>query len=398
MFHSHHTHDIAVVGARCAGAATALLLARLGYDVALVDRAHFPSDTLSTHAIARGGVVQLQRWGLLDAVLTAGVPAIRQVSFHTDSMDMSRRVKHTAGVDHLMAPRRYVLDTLLVEAATAAGARLYEGTTVTSLLRDPIGHVTGVRTRASDGSETELSARLVVGADGVRSRMARDVGAVALMESTSPSGTFYAYFAGLDADGFEFHVSDRALAGVFPCAADEACVWISSPTEDSAAVRSAGAGKVAALVAQIEAGAPELGRRLRRCHSTSGVRGALGLPNVIRQPYGPGWALVGDAGYHRDPITGHGITDAFRDAELLARAIDRWLSEQEAESGALAGYQEERDRAIGTIFGITRALTEFPGVERFVGLQKQLSDAIEIEAETLAGQPALRAALNAVAA
>ena len=199
MFDSHHTHDIVVVGARCAGAATALLLARLGYDVALVDRAHFPSDTLSTHAIARGGVVQLQRWGLLDAVLTAGVPAIRQVSFHTDSMEMSRRVKHTAGVDHLIAPRRYLLDTLLVEAATAAGARLYEGTTVTSLLRDPSGRVTGVRTRASDGSETELSARLVVGADGLRSRTARDVGAVALIESTSPSGTFYAYFAGLDA-------------------------------------------------------------------------------------------------------------------------------------------------------------------------------------------------------
>ena len=398
MFDSHHTHDIVVVGARCAGAATALLLARLGYDVALVDRAHFPSDTLSTHAIARGGVVQLQRWGLLDAVMTAGVPAIRQVSFHTDSMEMSRRVKYTAGVDHLIAPRRYLLDTLLVEAATSAGAQLYQGTTVTSLLRDPGGRVTGVCTRASDGSETELSARLVVGADGVRSRTARAVGADALMESTSPSGTFYAYFAGLDADGFEFHVSDRALAGVFPCSADEACVWISSPTEDSAAVRSAGAGKVAALVAQIEAVAPELGRRLGRSHSTSGVRGALGLPDVIRKPYGPGWALVGDAGYHRDPVTGHGITDAFRDAELLARAIHRWLGEEEPEAQALVGYQEDRDQALGTIFGLTQALTGFPGVERFVRLQKLLSDAIEIEAETLAGQPALGAAVDAVAA
>ena len=335
MQNSVPTHDVVVVGARSAGAATAMLLARLGFDVALIDRAHFPSDTLSTHGISRGGVVQLSRWGLLEAVISAGAPPIRQVSFHTGTSELTRRIKPSAGVDHLLAPRRYVLDVLLVEAATDAGARLNGGTTVTGLVRNDDGRVTGVHTRGSDGSESAVFARLVVAADGVRSRLARGVGAPASTASISGSGTFFAYFNGLAADTFEFHVSDRALAGVFPSSAEEACVWISSPTADSAAVRSAGADKVRALVDQIEAAAPHLGRRLRRSRATSGVRGAMNLPNIIRRPVGPGWALVGDAGYHRDPITGHGMTDAFRDAELLAGAIDQWLSEEAAENGTI---------------------------------------------------------------
>ncbi|MET0694065.1 MAG: FAD-dependent monooxygenase, partial [Propionibacteriaceae bacterium] len=122
-----YQHDVVVVGSRCAGAASALLLARLGHDVALVDRAQFPSDTLSTHALARGAVVQLHRWGLRDAVLATGTVPIHQVSFSTGTTAMSRRVKDTAGVDHLLAPRRYVLDTLLVESAVQAGAQLYAG-------------------------------------------------------------------------------------------------------------------------------------------------------------------------------------------------------------------------------------------------------------------------------
>ncbi|MET1003910.1 MAG: FAD-dependent oxidoreductase [Propionibacteriaceae bacterium] len=384
-----YQHDVVVVGSRCAGAASALLLARLGHDVALVDRAQFPSDTLSTHALARGAVVQLHRWGLRDAVLATGTVPIHQVSFSTGTTAMSRRVKDTAGVDHLLAPRRYVLDTLLVESAVQAGAQLYAGTTVTGVQRSDDGRVTGVRTRQADGTEALITARLVIGADGVRSRMARAMGAAALTESTSPSGTFYAYFAGLEASGFEFHVSDRALAGVFPTTADEACVWISSPVGDSRSLRTAGAAKTAALVAQIGAVAPHLAPRLGRAQATSGVRGAISLPNVIRQPVGPGWALVGDAGYHRDPITGHGITDAFRDAELLARAVDSWLCGESSEAAALTGYHQARDEAIGSIFEITCALTAFPGVERFVALQKQLSDAIEVEACQLAAQPDL---------
>ena len=394
--HSHH--DVIIVGARCAGASTALLLARLGYDVALVDRATFPSDTPSTHAIARGGVVQLQRWGLLDAVLAAGTSAIRSVSFHSAGTAITRPVKDSAGVDHLMAPRRHVLDALLVEAAVMAGATLHVASTVTRLLRTVDGRVSGVSLRHSDGTDATLTGRLVVGADGVRSRLAREMRAPAVVAKTSPSGTFYTYVQGLDADGFEFHVSERALAGVFPTTEDEACVWISAPAADSRPLLSAGADKTSALVGQIEAAAPELGRRIRRSVVTARVRGAVNLPHVVRHPFGPGWALVGDAGYHRDPITGHGITDAFRDAEFLARAVDRWLSGEASEAGALDGYREQRDHAIGSILDLTWALTQFPGVSRFVGLQKQLSEALEVEATLLAGQPALRKAGDLVPA
>ena len=150
---------------------------------------------------------------------------------------------------------------------------------------------------------------------------------------------------------------------------------------------SAGADRPAALTASIAAAAPELGARLRRTRWASPIRGAINLPNVIRQPYGPGWALVGDAGYHRDPITGHGITDAFRDAELLARAVHQSLSGERDETSALSGYAFARNKAIGEIFGLTKALAAFPGVARFVELQKRLSDAIEREALTLAAQP-----------
>ena len=385
-------HDVIVVGARCAGAATALLLARLGYDVALVDRATFPSDTTSTHAIARGGVVQLQRWGLLASVLAAGTSPIRNVAFSSATAAVTRPVTDSAGVDHLLAPRRYVLDALLVEAAVAAGAKPYTACTVTHLLRAFDGRVSGVSLRRSDGTDVKLIARLVIGADGVRSRLARDTGARPVVETTSPAGTFYGYVAGLDADGFEFHVSERALAGVFPTTAEEACVWICAPAADSGSLLTAGADRAAALIDQIETASPSLGRRLRRSRVTSRVRGAMNLPNVIRRPAGAGWALVGDAGYHRDPVTGHGITDAFRDAELLAGAVDGWFSGVESEADALNGYRRRRDAALAPVFDLTCALAAFPGATRFVELQKQLSTALEAEASALAAQPAWGAA------
>ncbi len=382
-------HEVIVVGARAAGASTAMLLARMGHDVALVDKAHFPSDTLSTHALSRGGIVSLNRWGLLDDVLATGAPAVRQVTFGTAEGELTRTIKLTAGVDLLLAPRRLWLDALLADAAKRAGAELYLQTTVRDLVRDADGRVTGVTTTHQASGEARLTADLVVIADGVRSRLARAVGARSLTESISPSGTFYGYVDGLDDRGFEFHLAPRAMAGVFRTHDDQACVWISSPTAESRTLLSAGADRPAALTASIAAAAPGLGARLRRTSWASPIRGAINLPNVVRQPYGPGWALVGDAGYHRDPITGHGITDAFRDAELLARAVHQKLSGERDETSALSGYAFARNKSIGEIFGLTKALTAFPGVPRFVELQKRLSDAIEREALTLAAQPHL---------
>src|SRR5215213_1625862 len=141
---SRRCHDVVVVGARVAGSATAMLLARLGRDVVVVDQASFPSDTVSTHSIARSGVVQLRRWGLLDQVLESGAPAIRQVTFSAAGESVTRTIKHKAGVDFVMAPRRYVLDTILAGAAERAGAQLRPGVTVTGVRRDASGRAVGI--------------------------------------------------------------------------------------------------------------------------------------------------------------------------------------------------------------------------------------------------------------
>lgn len=383
------TADVVVVGARCAGAATAMLLARAGHDVIVVDRAAFPSDTLSTHAIARGGVVQLQRWGILDAVMASGAPAIRRVEFHTGAEPVVRAVKHRYGVDHLVAPRRHVLDPLLQQAAESAGARLRTGTTVTDVLRDPDGRVAGVTARDERGP-IELRARFVVGADGLKSRIARAVGARMVERRPSASATHYAYFAG-DWPAMEYHLGDGSFAGVFPTHGGEACVWVCAPDDWALARRRGNTTIDDAFRAMVEATSPALADRLLDAVATSRARGMMSIPNQIVQPVGVGWALVGDAGYHRDAITGHGISDAFRDAELTAVAVDRALRSPSEEQEALLWYEAERERLLREIFELTCELSAVPPLPRFVELQKQLAAAIDRHAGELAERPLLAA-------
>ena len=380
-------HEIAVVGSRAAGAATALLAARKGHDVVVVDRALLPSDTLSTHAIARTGVVQLHRWGLLDEVVASGAPPIHQVTFTTPEGTMSRTVKASAGVDFLVAPRCYVLDTIVAEAAAEAGATLRLGVTVTDLRRDLSGRVTGLSGRGQDGEPVEIEASVVVGADGLGSRVARSAGAPVVENRGANGAAWYAYHRGPAWSGIEFFVTEGALAGVFPTHGDEACIWICIPaTSARAASRSAGtlAGGFDRLLARH---APALAERLAGSERTSPVRGMVGQPNQVRQAWGPGWALVGDALYHRDAITGHGISDAYRDAELLACALDDGLRHPRGLDRALDRYRREAEAARREIFDLTCALAEFPPPGQFIELQRQLSAAIETEATALAARP-----------
>ena len=384
---SHHRHhDVVVVGARAAGSATALLLARMGHDVAVLERAQFPSDTLSTHSISRSGVVQLSRWGLLDQVLASGAPAIHQVTFHVGGESVTRQVKQHAGVGLLVAPRRRVLDPILADAAQAAGAGIRFGVTVTGLRHDD-GRVVGVTARDSAGVPLEFDARFVIGADGLRSRVARSVGASIDAAGPTDGVTHYAYYAGPAWQGHEFFVADGTFAGVFPTNDGEACIWVCSPARHADGIRRRAASLAGAFDEMLVEAAPELAARLRGARRTSPVRGSGQLPNQVRQAFGRGWALVGDAGYHRDAITGHGISDAFRDAELLAVALDGALRGELYETAALAGYQRQRNEALQEIFGITCALANYPPVAEFVALQKRLSRAIEIEAGSLALRP-----------
>ena len=320
--------DVVVVGARCAGAATAMLLARQGHRVTLVDRATFPSDTISTHAVARGGVVQLARWGLLDAVLASGAPPIRRVRFYVGGEVIDRTIKERSGVDLLVAPRRHVLDHLLVEAAREAGAEVRTGVTMTGVTRAG-ARVTGMQGHDAEGDAIEVSARFVVGADGLRSRVARAVGAPIVDQRPPGGATHYAYFAGPAWDGFEFHIADRVMAGVFPTHDGEANVWACTPAERTDELRD---DRSAGLLRLLAMANPDLAERIDAAEQTSPVRGAVSLPNHIRRAWGPGWALVGDAAMHRDPVTGHGITDAFRDAELMARTVDAVLRGEQVEA------------------------------------------------------------------
>jgi flavin-dependent dehydrogenase len=229
-------HEVVVVGGRVAGAATAMLLARLGHDVVVVDQASFPSDTVSTHSIARSGVVQLRRWGLLDDVLASGAPAIRQVTFNAAGESTSRTIKDKAGVDLLVAPRRYVLDTLLATAAEHAGAKVDTGITVTGLQRDGRGRVVGVDGHDRASARIQIGARYVIGADGLRSRVAGLVGAVVNEAGQAGGAAQYTYYAGIPWSGIEFFVAERSFAGVFPTHDGQACIWVCTPSADAKAV------------------------------------------------------------------------------------------------------------------------------------------------------------------
>jgi 2-polyprenyl-6-methoxyphenol hydroxylase-like FAD-dependent oxidoreductase len=386
--HPPERHDVVVVGARCAGAATAMLLARAGHDVVLVDRATFPSDTLSTHAIARSGVVQLRRWGLLDRVLASGAPPLRDIGFHDADRVVTRRLTPRHGVDALVAPRRAVLDALLVDAARAAGAEVRTGVTVEGVIRTGTGKVSGVVARGSHDrlghGRIELAGRLVVGADGLRSRIARAVGARLLRAEAPLGSTHYTYMAG-DWPQLEYHLGERAFGGVFPTHDGEACVWVCAPAEMARTLRRTAADVDEAFDALVRA-VPSLEARLagRRC--TAPARGAVALPNHVREGTGPGWALVGDAAYHRDPVTGHGMSDAYRDADLLAEAIDDVLAGGD-EAAALCRYDRRRVALLTPLLDVACQMIRFPGRDRFRALQIRLGELIDAEAAILAARP-----------
>ena len=196
----------------------------------------------------------------------------------------------------------------------------------------------------------------------------------------------YTYYAG-DWPAMEYHLGERLFAGVFPTNNGEACIWVCSPADDALRLRRSHDTIDAAFDTMLRATAPKLADRISaNATRTSPIRGMIGMPNQIRRPVGPGWALVGDAGYHRDAITGHGISDAFRDADLLSSALDPVLRGDADEAIALSGFHAERDRQLREIFEITCALSKFPPAHRFIELQKQLSPAMDNQAAALAAR------------
>jgi flavin-dependent dehydrogenase len=351
-------YDVIVVGARCAGAPTAMLLARRGYRVLLVDRATFPSDTLSTHFIKPPGVAMLRRWGLLGQVIASGCPPVTRFRFDYGIAVLAGSPPPLDGGAESYAPRRMILDAILVEAAARAGAEVRPAFTVDELLTDD-GQIAGVRGHARGGAPVTERARLVVGADGRRSLVARAVAAPAYRTRPTLTCAYYTYWSGVPAgEEIEGYFLPRRVILVFPTNDGQVCVFAQWPRAEYGSVRADAEGQLWAAVAQV----PGLDRRLRAGRRAARLAGTGDLPGFFRTPYGPGWALAGDAGYHRDPLTAQGISDAFRDAQLLSEAIDAGLAGRQLIAAALAGYQRRRDEAATAMYELTcqRAVLEPP--------------------------------------
>jgi 2-polyprenyl-6-methoxyphenol hydroxylase-like FAD-dependent oxidoreductase len=371
--------DVIVVGARAAGAASAMLLARHGLRVLVVDRSRHGADTLSTHALLRAGVLQLHRWGVLDDIVAAGTPPVRRTTFIYDDDRIGISIKPAAGIDALYAPRRTVLDPVLVDAAIAAGADVRFGITMTDLVRDHAGRVTGITGRDLDGRRVSFAARLVIGADGVRSTVAARAGAPMERVGTGVSGVTYGYWSGVESDGYEWIFRPDACAGVIPTNGDQVCVFAAGTPA------TIGGGGVSMVHDVLEAAAPDVAARVRAGVAPAGTRTHSGRPGFVRRSWGAGWALVGDAGYWKDPIGAHGLSAALRDAELLARSVIATEDDDETErTGALAEYQATRDRLSADLFDVVDVIAGYRWTDHEIpGLLLQLSAAMTDEVEAL---------------
>ncbi len=334
-------YDVIVVGARCAGAPAAMLLARAGYRVLLVDRAKFPSDIPHGHFIHRHGPQRLKRWGLLDRVTAGGCPAITTMTTDMGDFPLTATGLEVDGVALGYAPRRSRLDQILVEAAIEAGVEFRDGFAVQTFTMEG-DRVTGVRGRdKASGRVTAEQATVVVGADGRNSRLASYVGAPVYDAAPAATCWYFSYWSGVALEGVEIYDRNQRAVFAVPTHDGRCGVFAAWPAGALGAVRADVEGHFWAVVGQW----PELAARLRAGQREEPFAGATDLPNFYRKPFGPGWALVGDAGLHKDPYLALGMCDAFRDAEWLAEALDAGLSGRTALAEALGQYENCRNAA-----------------------------------------------------
>lgn len=342
-------YDAIIVGARCAGSPLAMLLAQKGYSVLLVDRATFPSDTVSTHFIWQAGVSYLKQWGLLDPIVASNCPPVRKVRFDAGDVILEGCPPPTEdGVVDAYGPRRKVLDPILLNAAVATGAAFHEGFWVRELVEED-GRVVGVRGSTKNGPATTERARIVVGADGMRSSIARMAGAEEYNLSQPLCPSYYTYWSGVSCDAFEMVARTGWGMGAVPTNDGLTCVVLGFNESLFPNYRSDIEGTYHRSLelcprfhALLEHGKPE-----------ERIMGIVETESFFRKPYGPGWALVGDAGYYRHPLTAQGITDAFHHATLLADAIHEGFSGERGMEAALQDYERRRNEAVLPMFEST---------------------------------------------
>lgn len=347
MTQSKNRYDALIIGARCAGAATAMLLARAGKRVLVVDWAEAGADTMSTHALMRGATAQLARWGLLDGLLSAGTPLVTKTTFIYEDEVIPVDIRPAHDTPGLIAPRRNLLDATLVKAARDAGADVRFKTSFRDVIQDTSGRVTGARLVDRDGTVYDVEAGIVIGADGRRSSVAKRVGSTVMHAADTSVACIFAYVTGLKDDGYRWYYAPELGAGVIPTNDDSHCIFVAAEQNRLRdLVRKQGA--LSALGELLSATHADLGQAFLTAKNTSEPVVFSGERGFMRQAVGAGWALVGDAGYFKDPLTAHGITDALRDAEILARAVIA------GSTNALRDYQDIRDE-------LSRELYELSG-------------------------------------
>ncbi|WP_209428185.1 NAD(P)/FAD-dependent oxidoreductase [Pararhodobacter sp. SW119] len=370
-------YDMVIVGARCAGSAAALTLARGGARVLVVERDAPGTDTLSTHALMRGALMLLANWGLLDQLIAAGIPPIRTTIFDYGSKRAEVAIKPGHGVDALLSPRRWLLDRTLAAAANEAGAEIRYRTALRGLLTRSNGAVRGVVLTGPEGATTQVRAGLVIGADGRRSSVARMVGAPVERVGRHAASVIYAYVAGMTDHGTRWHYRPGIAAGAIPTNGGAHCVFVSAaPERYQTELRGDLSASLKRILAEVH---PDLAAEVASGRMLDRPRAFAGEPGYFRRAHGQGWALAGDAGYFKDPITAHGITDALRDGWLLGEAALNGTAQ------ALADYQALRDEISLPLFRATDAIAALPrDMDRLQALHFELSAAMKAEQEWLA--------------
>jgi 2-polyprenyl-6-methoxyphenol hydroxylase-like FAD-dependent oxidoreductase len=351
-------YDVIVVGARVAGSATAMLLARQGLRVLAVDRVSFPSDTISSHQLQVPGAALLNRWGLLAKLTAAGTPPARRVRFDAgDDLVMEGWYPAYAGVDALYSPRRTLLDSILVEAARQAGAEVRENFRVTQLTASG-DRVTGIRGAARGGAAVNETANLVIGADGKRSVVAGAVGARRYREQPARSFATYSYWAGVPVSGGELYQRPGRAVAVFPTNDDLTMIYVAAPITEFEAAR---ADLECHYLNTLDL-CGDLGERVRAGTRAERLRTTPDQPSTFRWSHGPGWALAGDAGVVMDSVSAQGMTNALRDADYLSAAVIAGLGGSRPLGAALHDRQRQRDRAIRGMYDFTLRLAAFAPV------------------------------------
>ena len=330
-------YDVIVVGARCAGSPAAMLFARQGYRVLLLEKVKFPQDTLSSHYIHQPGVALLDRWGLLDELRNAGCRPINHQSYEALGVRVEGFSLPVDGHRTTYAPRRFVLDPILARGAVAAGVEFRESCAVNDLLFEG-DRVVGVRYTTPGGTEATERARLVVGADGMRSLVARKVGAPKVLERPRLTCTYYSYWEGVPAN-FELYERPGRWIALAPTNDDLTLIMTYFPQREFSEVRAAGVE--ASYLEAVRTTAPALYERMSAGGRVEQMYGTGAQENYFRKAHGPGWVLLGDAVHHKDSITARGITDAFLQVQALTDHIGDQLHDDAALKVALKHYERD---------------------------------------------------------